>query len=96
METQHNTHAIVAPMLNFLKLNNTMKHYYYVYRTQYELDSMVKHDTIQSAQKEAEQLASQNPGESFEILLCVGISSTPAVRASTFWVDGFFSENLKN
>lgn len=66
-----------------------MKHYYYVYGPTSLRGPAKRHATVQEAQKEAERLACIHPGQSFEILLCVGVSSTPAVRASTFWVDGY-------
>lgn len=64
-----------------------MKPYYYVYRVGYDAPRY-KHTTLQSAQTEAERLSSKHPGNAFEILKCIGISSVPAPKASTFWMDG--------
>ena len=62
-----------------------MKPYYYVYRRGHG-PPRVKHDTLESARSEAERLASSHPGEAFEILKCVAVSS--ASEISTFWMDG--------
>lgn len=62
-----------------------MKPYYYVYRRGHG-PPRVKHDTLESARSEAERLASSHPGEAFEILKCVAVSS--ASKISTFWMDG--------
>ena len=62
-----------------------MKPYYYVYKHGASGPS-VKHATLKIAQDEAERLAAKEPGECFEILQCVGYSST--AKASTFWMDG--------
>jgi hypothetical protein len=42
---------------------------------------------IEFALLESERLASQHPGQHFEILKCVGITSTPSPSPSTFWMD---------
>lgn len=63
-----------------------MKPYYYVYRVGYDAPKY-KHATLQSAQAEAERLSAKHPGNAFEILKCIGISSVPAPKASTFWMD---------
>ena len=62
-----------------------MKPYYYVYRRGHG-PPKIKHDTLESARSEAERLASSHPGEAFEILKCVAVSS--ASKISTFWMDG--------
>ena len=61
-----------------------MKPHYYV--THPELSIGNKYKTLAEATTEAERLAAQNPGTSFEILQCLGASSVP--KASTFWMDG--------
>ena len=61
-----------------------MKPHYYV--THPELSIGNKYGTLAEAAAEAEHLAAQNPGTSFEILQCLGVSSVP--KASTFWMDG--------
>ena len=68
-----------------------MKPYYYVYKHGASGPS-VKHATLKIAQDEAERLAAKEPGECFEILQCVGYSST--AKASTFWMDGAEPEIL--
>ena len=62
-----------------------MKPYYYVLNRRHGIPT-VKHETVEIAQSEAERMAQKNPGNSFEILRCVGITSTP--KASTFWMHG--------
>jgi hypothetical protein len=64
-----------------------MKPYYYVYRVGYDAPTY-KHKTLELAQCEAERLAGKHPGNSFEILKCVGVSSVSRPVASTFWLDG--------
>lgn len=59
--------------------------YYYVYRVGHGTPR-VKHDTLESAVIESERLAGSHPGEAFEILKCVALSSSSEV--STFWMDG--------
>jgi hypothetical protein len=63
-----------------------MKPHFYVHRVTGTQPPRVKHLTAESAQKEAERLAGQYPGEAFEILKCVAVSHT--VVAKTFWMDG--------
>lgn len=63
-----------------------MKPHYYVMRVGYSGAPTVKHKTLEEAQREAERLAAKWPGESFEILQCLGVSST--MKATTFWCDG--------
>ena len=62
-----------------------MKPYYYVYRRGHG-PPRIKHDTLESARIEAERLAGSHPGEAFEILKCVAVSSSSKI--STFWMDG--------
>ena len=45
-----------------------------------------RHLTLESARLESLRLAALHPGQSFEILMCVGITQTS--EASTFWMDG--------
>ena len=68
-----------------------MKPYYYVYRRGHG-PPKIKHDTLESARSEAERLASSHPGEAFEILKCVAVSS--ASKISTFWMDGEVSSTV--
>ena len=63
-----------------------MKPYYYIYRTDESRGPKIKHATLAEAQTEAERLANQHPGSTFEILQCVAI--TRCAQASTFWLDG--------
>jgi hypothetical protein len=62
-----------------------MKPYYYIYRVGHKGPN-VKHPTLLSATKEAERLSCQHPGETFEILQCLGFTRT--ATAQTFWMDG--------
>ena len=62
-----------------------MKPYYYVSGTGGRLLN-VKHPNLQAAHVESLRLSENNPGESFEILMCVGL--TKIVSSSTFWMDG--------
>lgn len=62
-----------------------MKPYYYIYKHG-DQGPRVRHSTIAEAQDEAERLAAKHPGDSFEILKCVGYSATS--KASTSWMDG--------
>lgn len=68
-----------------------MTPYYYVYRVGYGKPT-IKHPTLESAAKESERLASQHPGEAFEILKCLGITRT--VTPQTFWMDGVIPPHL--
>jgi hypothetical protein len=63
-----------------------MKPYYYAYRVDHS-HPRGKHETIESAHAEAMRLAAQHPGDTFEILQCLGITRT--TTPLTFWVDGF-------
>lgn len=61
-----------------------MKPHYYVTNLEtFPLGN--KHKTLAGATLVAEQLAAKNPGASFEILQCLGVSSVP--KASTVWMD---------
>jgi hypothetical protein len=62
-----------------------MKPYYYVFKSSGHPPS-ARHRTLRSARDESLRLAALHPGQSFEILLCIGI--TQAAKASTFWMDG--------
>jgi hypothetical protein len=68
-----------------------MKSHFYVYRAG-SGRTVIKHPTLEAAVKEAERLAGQHPGESFEILQCVAI--TRPVAASTFYVDGVIPPHI--
>jgi len=62
-----------------------MKPYYYVNRVNGG-KSTVKHATLAETQRESIRLANQHPGETFEILICIGITRT--TKPDTFWMDG--------
>jgi hypothetical protein len=62
-----------------------MKKYYYVYRVGHK-GPTVKHHQLASAVREAERLASQHPGEGFEILEAIAI--TQATTVQTIWMEG--------
>ena len=62
-----------------------MKKYYYVYRVGNEKPT-VKHDTLEDAARESGRLAAKYPGDTFEILKCIGITKTTATTTS--WMDG--------
>ena len=64
-----------------------MKPYYYVFKSSGHPPSR-RHESIYEAQKESYRLASLHPGQHFEIVQCVGITSTSAPAPSTFWLDG--------
>jgi hypothetical protein len=63
-----------------------MTPYYYIHRPGTP-GPTVKHPTRAAAQTEAQRLATKHPGVTFEILQCVGLSSTPVPTATTFWLD---------
>jgi hypothetical protein len=63
-----------------------MSTYYYVYRVGYNHPPKVKHASLELAVKEAERLAAQHPGESFEVLQCLAVTRT--ITPHTFWMDG--------
>jgi hypothetical protein len=64
-----------------------MKPYFYVYRVSPNATGpTVRHETLRAAADEAYRLAEKHPGQSFEILKCVGFSKTAS--AMTFWMDG--------
>jgi len=62
-----------------------MKLYYYVFRVGGS-HPRIKHETLKSAIAESERLSAQHPGDSFEILLCLGVTRTTTPQ--TFWMDG--------
>jgi len=62
-----------------------MKPYYYVQFTS-DLENEPRHESLAEAREDAEMRAAENPGDSIEILKCVGIASCS--KASTFWMDG--------
>lgn len=62
-----------------------MKPYYYVQFAS-DLENEPRHESLAGAREAAEMLAAENPGDSVEILKCVGIAS--CTKASTFWMDG--------
>lgn len=68
-----------------------MKPYYYVLYPLASRPEKFRSESITDAVAHSEMLASKYPGQSFEILKCVGISQIST--AKTFWVDGF---SLKN
>jgi len=69
------------------KETESMKSYYYVLKIGGQIP-VVRHETILSAQSEAMRLAQKHAGETFEILQCVALVTTPASTASTFWMEG--------
>lgn len=62
-----------------------MKPYYYVFKSSGHTPSK-RHESLESARVESLRLAALYPGQSFEILMCIGITQT--TKASTFWMDG--------
>ena len=62
-----------------------MKPYYYIFRVGGS-HPRIKHPTLESAHNEAIRLASQHPGDSFEILQC--LATTRTINPQTFWMDG--------
>jgi len=64
-----------------------MKPYYYVFKSSGHPPS-ARHESLYSAQKESHRLAALHPGQSFEILQCVAITSTLPSTPSTYWMDG--------
>jgi hypothetical protein len=62
-----------------------MKPYYYVFKSSGHPPS-ARHESLHSAHAESLRLAALHPGQSFEILKCLGITQTS--KASTFWVNG--------
>ena len=63
-----------------------MNHYYYVFRVGGS-HPRIKHQTLEAAHAESLRLSGQHPGDTFEILLCLGISRM--ITPQTFWNDGF-------
>jgi hypothetical protein len=68
-----------------------MKPYHYVFRVGGS-NPWIKHETLQAATAESERLAAQHPGDSFEILLCMGVTRTTTPQ--TFWMDGVTFEEI--
>lgn len=62
-----------------------MKPYYLVYRVG-DRGTRIKYATLEAAHQEAERLAGKHPGDSFEILQCLGVTRTTTPQ--TFWMDG--------
>lgn len=62
-----------------------MKPHYYVLRVGHKHPT-VRHATPALAAAEAERLAAQHPGDTFEVLQCLAITRTAA--PVTFWLDG--------
>jgi hypothetical protein len=62
-----------------------MKPHYYIKFASYVSLLESRPASLATAQEAAEKLAIENPGESLEILKCVGIASCS--KASTFWMD---------
>jgi hypothetical protein len=69
-----------------------MKTYYYIYRVGYGKPT-IKHATLKQAALESERLAGQHPGETFEILKCLGITRTTTPQ--TFWNDGVIPPSME-
>jgi hypothetical protein len=68
-----------------------MNTYYYVFRVGGNIPT-VRHETIESAHRESERLARIHPGQSFEILQCIGVSKTVAVETS--WMPGIVPPHI--
>lgn len=66
-----------------------MKPYYYVYRVGGS-HPRIKHATLKDACRESMRLATQHPGDSFEILQCLGVTRTSTPQ--TFWMNGIDPE----
>jgi hypothetical protein len=62
-----------------------MKPYYYVFKVGVR-HPRIKHATIELATAESERLARLHPGETFEILMCLGVTKT--INPHTSWMDG--------
>jgi len=62
-----------------------MKPYYSVVKSS-ELPPWERHLTLKYARLESLRLATLHPGQSFEILMCIGI--TRPSEPSTLWMDG--------
>lgn len=67
-----------------------MKPYYYVFRVNGG-PPRIKHPTLESARTEVIRLATQQPGNSFEILQC--LASTITFGPQTFWLDEVIPPN---
>ncbi len=61
-----------------------MKPYFYIMNADQNI--VCKRDNLESAKVAAESCALNWPGASYEILKCVGVSTTS--RPNTFWMDG--------
>ena len=68
-----------------------MKPYYRIYRVGERMVN-VTHATATQAAAEAERLAAQHPGSTFEVLQCIATAS--CTKPSTFWMDGFGPEQV--
>ena len=68
-----------------------MKPYYYIFRVGGS-HPRIKHPTLEDAASESERLAGQHPGETFEILKCLGVTRT--INPQTFWMDGVVPPHL--
>jgi len=66
-----------------------MKPYYYVFKSGGNPPSK-PHETAQSAIKESERFALLHPGQTFEVCMCIAITSTPRPVPSTFFMDGIY------
>ena len=68
-----------------------MKPYYYVTMKPTnglkDVSILSRHNALESAVKASETYAEQRPTVTFEVLLCVAISSTPKPLATTFYLD---------
>lgn len=63
-----------------------MKPHYRILRLNHGRAPTVQHATLKEAETEALRLAGQHPGETFEILQCLGIART--TEPAVFWNDG--------
>lgn len=63
-----------------------MKPYYYIFKSSGYPPSK-RHETLESVEEEAKRLAMKHPGQQFEILQCIGITSIPVTNPSTFWLN---------
>ena len=70
-----------------------MNPYYYIYRVDVS-HPKTRHYTLASAHAESIRLAGQHPGDSFEILQCLGTTRT--VNAQTFWMDGVIPPDVQS
>lgn len=63
-----------------------MRPYYRIYRVGSSSPMPVRHATPALAATEAERLAAQHPGDTFEVLQCLAVTRT--TTPVTFWLDG--------